>query len=201
MRKTSVVTLVILALLGIGTYVFLVNPFSGDTGALRELSKQFMEDLQFKDFRRSSLYHHKLEKDRVDIGNSLEKLFLVKPEFMDIREYRVVSADIDSTGDRARVHVKTRFKRLNVSDKVEEGELILYWLHRHPDCPIGSLCVTNICMDEGGKKLYSRDLKSKKPKLKAEDEEEPEPLSCDPLAEKQWFMNLDSTLKEKKYNY
>lgn len=203
MRKSSAMTVVILALLGVGTWVFLTNPFSVDSGTVKAISLKFMEDLQFKDFRSSSLYHHKLERDRVDIGRTLEKLFMIKPEFLDLMDYRIVKVDVDSSGDRARVLVSTRYKRLNMNAKPEDGEILLYWLKRHPDCPIGAACQGGRCIDEFGHGSIKEptDEEIREAKLEKKPEPQPEPIMCDVAAPAQWFMNLDSTLKDKKYNY
>ncbi len=210
MRKTTVISVLVLAALGVGTWLFLVNPFNSDIGIVRETSKTFMEDLQFKDFRSSSLYHHKLEKDRVDIGRTLEKLFLVKPEMLDIKDYRIVKAEVDSSGDRARVLVESRYRRLNFDDEPNTGEIILYWMKRHPDCPIGGTCQQSVCVDEQGDRILRANYENKKKdhaaKVRGDQEEanvedDPEDFRCDPMAEDQWYMNLDSTLKEKRYNY
>lgn len=197
--------LTVLALvgLGLGTWVFLNNPFDSDSGFVKEISLKFMEDLQFKDFRSSSLYHHKLERDRVDIGQTLEKLFMIKPEFLDLMSYRISKIEVDSSGDRARALVNTKFKRLNMNSKPEEGEIILYWMKRHPDCPIGAMCVASRCTDEFGEGSMSEPTKEeiREALAKKEPEPKPEPLLCDSTAKPAWFMNLDSTLKDKKYNY
>lgn len=210
MRKTTIISIIVLAALAVGTWLFLANPFNSDLGLVRNSSQTFMEDLQFKDFRSSSLYHHKLEKDRVDIGRTLEKLFMVKPEMLDIKDYRIVKADIDSTGDRARVLVESRFRRLNYDEEPQTGEIILYWMKRHPDCPIGGTCSQGTCVNETDQKILRADYENKKndQAAKARNDQEktgaenlPEDFRCDPMAEKQWYMNLDSTLKEKRYNY
>lgn len=203
MRKSTILTVVGLVGLGLGTWVFLNNPFDSDSGFVREISLKFMEDLQFKDFRSSSLYHHKLERDRVDIGQTLEKLFMIKPEFLDLMSYRIAKIEVDSSGDRARVLVNTKFKRLNMNSKPEEGEIILYWMKRHPDCPIGASCVVDRCNDEFGKISMTEPTEKeiREAQAKKEPEPQPEPLMCDANAGPAWFMNLDSTLKDKKYNY
>lgn len=197
------ITVVVLALLGVGTWVFLNNPFNPDAGTVEAISLKFMEDLQFKDFRSSSLYHHKLERDRVDIGRTLEKLFLLKPEFLDLMSYRIVKIDMDDSGTRARVLVNTKFKRLNMNAKPEEGEVILYWLKRHPDCPIGATCQQERCMDEFGKQSLYKPTEEEIREAKRKNQPDPteDPIICDATAKSQWFMNLDSTLKDKKYNY
>ncbi len=211
MRKTQLVTLVLMIGGAIALAVVLGGPLNSEQRLVNQLSIDFMEDLQFKDFRRSASYHHKLERDRVDVGQTLEKLFLVKPEGLDIQNYRIVKAETDSTGDRARVHLRTRFQRLNITEKPEDGEVILYWMKRNPDCPIGATCADGACLNPAGEVLYFahdsnkpiREEEAEKQKKTAEERKDPVPtkLSCEVGAEPRWFMNLDSTLKEKRYNY
>ncbi|MFU8806350.1 MAG: hypothetical protein ACNA8W_21240, partial [Bradymonadaceae bacterium] len=182
--------------------------FNTDRRVVRELSTQFLEDLQFKDFRSSSLYHHRLEQGRVDVGRSLERLFAIKPEMLDIIDYRVVKADVDSSENRARVLVNTRFRRLNMKDEPEEADVMLYWIKRHPECPIGATCIEGKCHNEYAEAIKRPDADKEDDRGKREkqlgDPEEvdlsDEFYTCDSMAEHKWFMNLDSTLKEKKYN-
>lgn len=212
MRKSTVISIMAIATVGLGAWVFLANPFSADSGLVRNASLAFMEDLQFKDFRSSSLYHHELERDRVDIGRTLEKLFLVKPELLDIIDYRIAKLDIDKSGDRARVLVRSRYKRLNYDEKPQDGEILLYWIKRHPQCPLGGKCQGTAgvgqCVDEFGKVILKPKDEKKKEDSQAQlkgDAANPdlseEHFVCDPEREPQWAMNLDSTLKEKRYNY
>ena len=205
MRKVTVVTLLVLLVLAAGGYIATYRPFlGGGYQKVQQLSEKWMEDLQFKDFRSSSLYHHPLDRDRVDIGRAFERLFLVKPELLDIMDYRLVSTDIDSTGERARVKVETRYKRLNKDKEPKEAKLMLYWMKRHPDCPVGATCGgEGTCKNEFGKTVYPAEdgsvednQKMKAPEPAAEGSE---PFDCDPGADRRWFMNLDSTLKEKEY--
>jgi hypothetical protein len=206
MRKTTLATLFVIVVLGIGGWLFYANPFSPSRAIVQDLSERFMEDVQFKDFRQSSLYHHELERDRVDVGQSIEALFLAKPELVDIMEYRIVRAEVDSTGDRARVKVRTRFEILNKGDGPRDGEIILYWIKRHPNCPMGASCSGGTCIDEFGETLTKKkDDRTNENQKRMSDDDTPvdteEPITCDPAAEDQWFMNLDSTFKTKKYNY
>ena len=203
MRKVTVASIVVLLLLGAGAFVVYMKPFRPDIRTVEKLSEKWMEDLQFKDFRSSGLYHHKLDRDRVDIGRALERLFLVKPELLDIRDYEIVSTHVDSTGERARVKVRSRFKRLNKDKEPQEAVLMLYWMKRHPDCPIGATCPDGTCTNEFGKPVHKSKEGSGDDGPKAE---APEPAeasedtyACDATAEPQWYMNLDSTLKEKDY--
>lgn len=214
MRKTTVATIVVLAISGVAMFFVLGGPINTDRRLVENLSTDFMEDLQFKDFRRSASYHHKLEHDRVDIGKTLEKLFLVKPESLDIQQYRIIKSEIDSTGDRARVHIRVKYHKLNIKDEPEDNELILYWMLRNPDCPIGAKCVNSECHNDRGEALWfagneskplpeseAQKIIEKQKDKKKQNDDPPEKLSCEVGAEQQWFMNLDSTLKEKRYNY
>lgn len=203
MRKSTLITLAIAAALGLGVYVVVANPFSPEQNKINELSRKWMEDLQFKDFRSSSLYHHKLDRDRVDIGRAIERLFLVKPEMLDILDYNIVKAEVDSSGERARVKVNVRYKKLNKDKKPKEGRLMLYWMKRHPDCPIGGRCPSGTCVDEFGKPI---DKTTDEGPDHGSPRNAPEPAkssndtyTCNPAATHQWYMNLDSTLKEKAY--
>lgn len=205
MRKSTAITALIAVALGIGIYIAVTNPFSPDRNQVTELSNKWMEDLQFKDFRSSSLYHHKLDRDRVDIGRAIERLFLVKPEMLDILDYRIVRAEVDSSGRRARVKVNVRYKKLNKDKDPKEGRMMLYWMKRHPDCPIGATCPTGTCLNEYDKPIKETDDQNDGPDH-GSPRDAPEPAEtadatydCDPTADRQWFMNLDSTLKEKAY--
>ncbi|MFB6351233.1 MAG: hypothetical protein ABEK29_05540, partial [Bradymonadaceae bacterium] len=122
---------------------------------------------------------------------------LVKPELLDIRDYRIVSSHVDSTGSRARVKVKARYKRLNKDKKPQEATLMLYWMKRHPDCPIGATCPDGTCTNEFGEPVRKAKDGGDNGRRTAK---APEPAEAsDPSAEPRWFMNLDSTLKEKEY--
>jgi len=204
-RKTTIATVVVLVLVAVGVWVVLARPFSGEVGLLRDMSQSFMEDLQFKDFRSSKLYSHELDQHRLDIGATLERLFLIKPEFLDILDFKLVRTDIDASGDRAKVLVRVRFKKLNLKKEVEEAEIVLYWIKRHPDCPLGGSCPAGQCIAENGETMRKPDDDHKKRHenegrtggaadvvVKSEDA-----YACDATVEKRWFMNLDSTLKEK----
>lgn len=198
MRKTTIATIAVLLLLAGGGYLYVYAPFHPDRGEIEALSNQFMEDLQFKDFHSSALYHHELEQDRVDIGRAIEDLFLLDPELLDIMSYRITRTEIDSSGDRARVLVNTRFRPLKPKraasedgDDIEEADLQLYWMRRHPDCPLGTDCEDGACRNQSGKKALNEE--------ETGDDDEAKPFVCDEGTEKQWYMNLDSTLESRDY--
>ena len=192
MRQTTMATIFTLVVLAIGGAIYLAEPFNADRRIVQDLSTKFMEDIQFKDFRSSALYHHELEQDRVDIGKAIERLFLVKPEMLNIQDFRIVRTEIDSTSRRARVLVNSRFRRLNIDEEPEEADLQLFWIRRHPQCPLGSDCEAGECRDETGHLVLDEQ----------EDEEGEEvevPFECDSDLEHAWFMNLDSTLESRDY--
>ncbi len=203
MRKITLITIVALAVLGVGGYLYLEEPWNPDRGELRDLSESFLEDIQFKDFRTSATYHHPDERQRVDIGRAIEDLFMVDPELIDILDYRITRTEIDSTGDRGRTLVSTRFRPLKPGamqseddDGIEETELQLYWLRRHPDCPLGYDCHDGQCQDDAGQVATEEDPSTNDD---GETEAGERPRTCDPAADRQWFMNLDSTLESRDY--
>lgn len=196
MRRTTTTTFFVLLVLGLGGFIYLTEPFHPDRRLVDELSTKFMEDVQFKDFRSSALYHHELEQDRVDIGKAIEELFLMKPELIDILDFRLARTEIDSTGRRARVMVNSRFRRLNMDDEPRESDLQLFWIKRHPQCPLGSDCQAGVCVDERGVVHRTEDA----PQGDAEEAETVEvPFQCDETREHAWYMNLDSTLESRDY--
>lgn len=207
MRKTTLLTLLTALVLLLGAAFFVARSYLGDAALVRDLSRAFMEDLQFKDFRSSQLYSHPLDQDRLDIGRTLERLFLAKPEFVDIKDFELVRVDKDSTEQRAKVLVRTRYKLLNKDAELREGEVILYWIKRHPDCPLGGSCAPDLrCVDETGALMHKpeekdKDKKDERPKQLAADHDPKteDTWACDANAAPRWFMNLDSTLKEKEY--
>lgn len=212
-RKSTIVTVVVLVLLAGGGYLALNNPFSTGAGVVEKLALSFLEDLQFKDFRESALYSHPLDQDRLDIGKTLERLFHVKPEFLDILDYRIMRTEVDRDGRRAKVLVKTRYKVLNRKKRkqdreTKEADMILYWLKRHPDCPQGGTCpAEGKCVNEVGEVIYKpvKDTKVSDSKTSRVERERgwlvasDEPYACDPAKEDEWFMNLDSSLKGEEY--
>lgn len=99
---------------------------SKDVRYLRERSTDFLEDLQYKDFDKAATYHSKEDRKTVDIAALIERMFAVKPEFLDILRYKITRVDIDRSGDRAKVKTHTVIKLLNTSE-IREPDIILYW--------------------------------------------------------------------------
>lgn len=99
---------------------------SADQRFVEQKTLDFMEDVRYKDFKKAASYHNAAERKTVDIPNLIERIFVVKPEFLDIMRYQVTSVDMDRSGDRARVHVKAVVKVLNTRE-IKEPEIIYYW--------------------------------------------------------------------------
>ncbi len=117
-----------------GAYPTLGLPLGGDRGFLRRAALAFWEDIQFKDFVKAASYHAPEVQGSVDIPYLIERLFGIKPEMLDVMEYEVVLADVDSTGLRARV--KTRIKvKILVDGSLAEREVMLYFHRSTPDAP------------------------------------------------------------------
>ncbi len=212
MRRSNIIVVIVLAVLGVGGYIFLNNPAGSDAAIVSALGRECWESIQFKRYRKASLSPHKLERDRVDIGKAIEKLMLIKAEQLEIKRFDVVKAKVDSDGDGASTKLRVIYRRPNQKKEPEEKDVMLYWLRRHPDCPIGATCnAEGACVNEAHEVL--RQVKPSKGvwRIATPDDEGKEELeatkkgfACDPAAKKAWFMNLDSTLQPKggkRYNY
>lgn len=133
--KIVLVLVALLALIG-GGYFFIQSSnlgqaplgtlVSGNKQELVKASRSFMEDLQYKDFKSAELYSLPEQREKYDIPTLIERLFQVKPEFLNILNYEILSTDFDRSGDRARVHLKANIKVLN-ANKEKSPELILYY--------------------------------------------------------------------------
>jgi hypothetical protein len=101
-------------------------PVGGDRGRLRRLATAFLEDVQFKDFKRAASYHAPETQQGVDIPFLIWRLFQVKPEALDIMKHEIMFAETDSTGLRGRVKARVRFKEL-IRGEIRSQEFILYY--------------------------------------------------------------------------
>lgn len=97
-----------------------------DRNHLSQQSLKFMEDLRFKDFQHAASYHSTEDRKKANIPQKIEQWFAVKPEQLDIMRYEILKTDIDSSGRRGRVKIKTVLKILN-TDQIKEPEMMLYW--------------------------------------------------------------------------
>jgi len=109
-----------------GAFPTLGLPLGGEAGELRRTAESFWEDIQFKDFEAAAAYHAPELQDSVDIPHLIQRLFVVKPEMLDILEYEVVMVDLDRSGNRARVRTRLKVKDL-IQGKVREKQVMLYF--------------------------------------------------------------------------
>lgn len=130
---------VLLALVGGGVYYMQTGPLSkvplgslvtADARTIVDLSRKFMEDIQFKDFKKAAQYSLPEHRD-MNMPKLIERLFQIKPELLDIQNIQVLNQDFDSTGDRARVYLQADVKVLNTQE-LRKPNIILYW-KREPD--------------------------------------------------------------------
>ncbi len=103
-------------------------PLGGERAQLRATALSFMEDLKFKDFERAASYHAPDKQDTVDIPYLLQRLFVQKPEALEVMDYEIIFAEIDSTNIRARVKSRVKAKDL-VKGKIRTQEMMLFF-HR-----------------------------------------------------------------------
>lgn len=97
-----------------------------DRRFLEQQTLHFLEDLQFKDFKKAASYHSAEDRKKVNIPALIERVFQVKPETLDIMRFEVERVDIDSSGMRARVKTHTVIKILNANE-IKEPEIMFYW--------------------------------------------------------------------------
>ena len=117
-----------------GAFSTLGLALGGDRGALRRIALSFLEDIQFKDFVGAAGYHAPDIRDGVDIPFLLQRLFTVRPEALDIMNYDIVFAEIDSGGLRARVKLRVKVKLL-LNALIKEQEVLLYFERDSVDDP------------------------------------------------------------------
>ncbi len=142
--KKVVTALLVLSLLGGGylavahfsggAFATLGLALGGDRGALRRLALSFLEDIQFKDFVSAASYHSPELRESIDIPFIIQRLFTVRPEALDIMDYEVVFAEVDSGGLRARVKLRVKVKIL-LNALINEREVILYFERDSVDDP------------------------------------------------------------------
>ena len=128
-----VLVLAMVALVGVGAGGFFM---SKDEAIIYKLARSFLTDLQFKDFEKAASYHTLLDSKKANIPKLIEKLFAVKPELLNIREFEIVKVEMDPDGKRAKAFFRSTGEILNTAkddkpNKEKEVEGILYW-HKLP---------------------------------------------------------------------
>jgi hypothetical protein len=144
-KKVGIALLLVLALagatlVGLRSYGFnlfgLSYTWNEELAQLDKLARSFLQDLQFKDFAKAGKYHSFLDQGKADIPKLIERLFQVKPEVLNIRDFEIVKVDLDEDGKRARTFFRSNLELLNTAEgdkpnKEKQIEGILYW-HKLP---------------------------------------------------------------------
>ncbi|MDQ6978690.1 MAG: hypothetical protein Q9M09_00775 [Mariprofundaceae bacterium] len=139
MRYVIIILLLIVAYFGAvhlsgGAFYGFGLPLGGERAKLRQISSSFMEDIQFKDFKKAASYHEPDAVDQVDIPYLLQRLFLQKPEALDIMEYEIVFCKLDSTTLRGRAKMRVKIKNL-IDKKLRTQDFILFYHRAHAHAP------------------------------------------------------------------
>lgn len=133
----KIVVLIASLIVAIGGAVFYLGSSSGqntplsmfmskDTQQLAELTRKFMEDLQYKDFKSAALYSLPEHKDKMNVPALIEKWFAIKPEVLDINGIQILDTELDSSQKRAKVKLQADIKILNTNE-LRKPNVILYW--------------------------------------------------------------------------
>jgi hypothetical protein len=109
-----------------------------DRRLLEKLTVDFFEDLQFKDYGAASTFHLLATQQKRDIPEMIRRVFVVKPEALDIQRYQVLDVDLDRSGERGRTRTMVTYRVLG-DTKVSQDpnahrqlEMMLYWF-KQPD--------------------------------------------------------------------
>lgn len=186
MKKVGIALLLVLvlagvALVGVQRHGFGLLGFSytwnEELAQLDKLARAFLQDLQFKDFDKAAKYHSFVDQAKANIPQLIERLFQVKPEMLNIRDFEIVRVDLDDDGKRARTFFRSNLELLNTAEgdkpnKEKQIEGILYW-HK---LPVGA---------------------GKAPSAEGTATTTDAPTTTEAVAAEaeQWFMKLESSLR------
>lgn len=111
--------------IGLAGALFQTDP---DRYQVQTRTREFLSDLQFKNFDHAAVFHPKAEREKFDIPELIRKKFHVEPEHLDVRHFEVLRVDLAPRGDRAKAVVQVTVKVLNMA-QVRDVEAVFYW-HR-----------------------------------------------------------------------
>ena len=89
---------------------------------------------KYKDFDKAATYHPPDKQETVDIPYLIERMFILKPEGLDVISYEIIFADVDSSDLRARVKTRVKVKNL-VNNSINEREILLYYFRNDLTSP------------------------------------------------------------------
>ncbi len=128
------ITLLILIVLGVGGYLLAAYVtggalptfgliIGGDRGEVRRVALKFWEDLKFDDPKSAAKLM--LPEDMTLVRSFTSKTFHIAPELLDVTGFEIVSVEIDSTGQRARVKSRILANDLG-QNKLVKTEAMLF---------------------------------------------------------------------------
>jgi len=100
--------------------------YRSDVHIIEQKTRRFWECIQFKEFGEAAAFHSAADQKKADIPKLIEKTFKVPPEQLDIKEYQVRFAEVDSTGILGRSKTRCIVELLNAK-KTRKTEAVLYW--------------------------------------------------------------------------
>jgi hypothetical protein len=105
----------------------------GDKSFLADRTVDFLEDIKFKDFKKAATYHlEKTQKER-DIPTTIQRIFAIKHEVLDIQHYKILDVDLDRSQMRARVRAHVFYRVLgdkqlrDDADAMRDLIMLFYW--------------------------------------------------------------------------
>ncbi len=135
MKRIGIALIVVLAiataaLAMAGRYGIELGPYelalSRDKKALHDNMVGFLEAIQFKDFDKAADYHNEEDRGKRNLAELIESKFYVKPELLNIMEFRVDRLWITRADDRGRCLTTNTVRQLN-TDEQRDIEAMFYW--------------------------------------------------------------------------
>lgn len=156
----------------------------GDLALLEELAWAFLQDLQYKDFDAAAQYHTLADQAKVELPKLIERLFQVKPELLNIRDFKITDVTVDTGGKRARTFFTANLELLNTArdgnpNEERKVEGILYW-HKRPAAE--------------GKPGAAAPATTEAPPATTDGKAPPTTDGKPPTEAEKWFMELESSL-------
>jgi hypothetical protein len=124
MKKARVMLMVLLVLGGAGAAAYF---YTGDARRVGDLTWQFWESIQYKDFDAAADLHSEADRKDADIAGMIERKFHIKPENLNVKSIDVRQVEINSSGKRARSLTRVEVDVLNVKAEKPPVEAMLYW--------------------------------------------------------------------------
>lgn len=130
MAVILVVALAAVALAVAGHYGVDLGPYelalNRDKKALHDKMTGFLEAIQFKDFDKAANYHNEEDRSKRNLAQLIESKFFIKPELLNIMDFRLDRVWITRAGDRGRCLTTSTVRQLN-TEELRDIEAMFYW--------------------------------------------------------------------------